>query len=38
MIMAMEEKYDITIPEEELKSIHTINDVMEILSANGVEE
>ena len=38
MIMALEEKYDITIPEEELKSIHTINDVMEILSANGVEE
>ncbi|MCM1158292.1 MAG: acyl carrier protein [Bacteroidales bacterium] len=37
LVMALEEKYDVEIPSEELENIATVEDVIEYLKAHGVE-
>ena len=37
-VMALEEKYDIEIPSEDLVDIKTVQDIMDYLKSKGVEE
>ncbi len=37
LVMALEEKFDIEIPSEDLNSIVTVEDVINYLKAKGVE-
>jgi acyl carrier protein len=37
LVMALEEKYDIEIPSEDLNSLSTVEAVMEYLKDKGVE-
>lgn len=38
MVMALEEEYDVVLPEDMLAGIATIGDVIDILKKLGVEE
>ena len=38
LVMALEEKYEIEIPSEELTDLTTVGSVMEYLKSKGVEE
>lgn len=38
MIMAMEEKFDIEIPSDDLEQIATVQDILDYLKNKGVEE
>lgn len=38
MIMAMEEKFDIEIPSDDLEQITTVQDILDYLKNKGVEE
>jgi len=37
LVMALEEKYDVEIPAEELETLLTVGDVYNYLKAKGVE-
>ena len=37
LVMNLEEEYSIEIPTEELEAIKTVGDVINYLSANGIE-
>ncbi len=37
-VMALEEKYDIEVPSEDLVDIKTVQDIMDYLKSKGVEE
>ncbi len=37
-VMALEEKYDIEIPSDDLVDIKTVQDIMDYLKSKGVEE
>lgn len=37
LVMALEEKYDIEIPAEELTAIETVGDVLDYLKEKGLE-
>ena len=38
LVMALEEKYEIEIPSEELTELTTVGSVMEYLKGKGVED
>ncbi len=38
LIMTMEEQFDVSISDEELQKIRTIQNVIDFLRANGVQE
>lgn len=37
-VMALEEEYDIEIPQEELTEIKTVQDMIDYLKSKGIEE
>lgn len=37
LVMALEEEYDVEIPQEDLASIHTVEDVINYLKDKGIE-
>lgn len=37
LVMAMEDKYDIEIPAEELTDLETVGDAIEYLKSRGIE-
>ncbi|MBQ0059553.1 MAG: acyl carrier protein [Lachnospiraceae bacterium] len=38
LVMALEDEYDMTIPEDDLLAIQTVGDFINVMKANGVEE
>lgn len=38
LAMSLEEDYDVSIPDEELKDIQTVSDIIKCLKANGIED
>ena len=37
MVMALEDEFDVEIPSEELEKLNTVKDVMDYLTAKGIE-
>ncbi len=37
LVMALEEEYDVEIPSDDLESIATVKDIVDYLTAKGVE-
>lgn len=37
LVMALEEEYDVEIPQEDLTSINTVEDVINYLKEKGIE-
>ena len=37
LVMALEDEFDVEIPSEELEKLNTVKDVMDYLTAKGVE-
>ena len=38
VVMAIEEEYDIEVPEDELNQVDTLEDLVEYLKGRGIEE
>ena len=37
LVMALEDEFDVEIPSEELEKLNTVKDVMDYLTAKGIE-
>ena len=37
LVMALEDEFDVEIPSEELERLNTVKDVMDYLTAKGIE-
>ena len=37
LVMALEDEFDVEIPSEDLEKLNTVGDVMEYLTAKGIE-